>query len=240
MGKVRFFTGVYLIVIGCFITYSKIIRNCKKKYILFFIIQISEIIFVAQTRSITVGVIISLIIVTFIQIIKNRKNRMKFLGIILLISIIFLPYTISIINKLKSNNEDVGLIVRKNAINYMIEKSKESQFLGLGLYENSFEDFGYITGANKGYFYEDVGIFGFVFQYGFVGLIILGYIIIKIIVLTRRLGKNRISNTYYIQYCVYTIVILPFNCILNVDNQILYFLLTISLLESEFLEIEKI
>lgn len=238
--RIRFYTGSYLIIISILITFSYLLCNFKRKYFIYLVIQIFMLIFVSQTRSSIVILFITLILGLLINI--KDFNFKKFLKVFIMISfviILLMPYisklTDSIKDSLFNEYSDNGSIsIRIDAQKYMINKIKENPLLGVGMYDNTYQEAGNITGSVYKYYVADVGIIGFVFQYGILGLLVFVYLWIKMINSTYKIYKRKKeSSLYYIMFLLYNTIILPFNCILNIDNCILYLIITLCMMEKD-------
>lgn len=238
--RIRFYTGSYFIIISILLNFSFLLHNFKKKYFFYLIIQIIMLIFVSQTRS-SIAILFITFILTLLMYIKNFnwKKISKILIVIGLIIMVIMPYISALVNSINDSlfnkNSDNGSIsIRIDAQKYMIDKIKENPLLGVGMYDNSYEEAGSITGSEYKYYVADVGIIGFIFQYGILGFLIFLYLWVKMIILTYKIYKQKKENSlYYIMFLLYNTMILPFNCILNIDNCVIYLIITLCMMEKE-------
>ncbi|KIP21008.1 Lipid A core - O-antigen ligase [Anoxybacillus ayderensis] len=247
-GFTRFYDGAYFVTIGLFITISYLYKNYNRyekfKYYIAFLFQISYIVFVAQTRS---SIIPILIIIIFLLLSKLSVNNVLsyfkvafflFLGVIILA-----PYVTNILDSIKVdlNRTDGSAYIRIQAKEYMKEKIKENPILGLGLYHGEYEEGKYLNGSIYKYYAEDVGIIGFIFQYGFVGLLLYIVMIARFIYFTYRIFKHsREKSILYLIFCIYSCTQIPFSVPLNVDNNLIYLIILMVLIQLEYYEVRKI
>lgn len=238
--RIRFYTGSYFIIISILLNFSFLLHNFKKKYFVYLIIQIFMLIFVSQTRS-SIAILFITFIGTLLIYIRNFnwKKVSKILMIVVLIIIIIMPYISSLVSSINDSlfnkySDNGSISIRIDAQKYMIDKIKENPLLGVGMYDNAYQEAGSITGSAYKYYVADVGIVGFVFQYGILGLLIFMYLWIKMIILTYKIYKRKKENSlYYIMFLLYNTIILPFNCILNIDNCIIYLIITLCMMEKD-------
>lgn len=113
----------------------------------------------------------------------KSKKMMNFLTVTFIVALfgggILEEYVNTIVN------QDVGTKVRVLAIDYYIEKLKETPILGIGvidpLYNSTFEELlrgglNRLGGTNQ-YYIEDIGLIGFICQYGILAVIPIFYMI---------------------------------------------------------------
>lgn len=232
--NLRFYTGSYLIVLSLFMTIEFLLIEFNKKKFIALVIQITYILFVVQTRSITIGLIITAIIYSLINLKYVKPKQIVAISIcLILLYPVFSPYIKDVIESSVitiNEKESSSYTARSEGSTYMMNKLKESQLFGLGLYHNDYEEGKSVTGVDNKYYADDVGIIGYIFQFGYLGLIIYIVLTINMIKLVLKID-DRSKRCYYTFYIIYSIVLLPFNCIMNITNCILYTMITLSMIE---------
>ncbi|MEB2289971.1 O-antigen ligase family protein [Priestia megaterium] len=241
-GFVRFYDGSFFITVGLFCTISYLYNKPKSlekiKYYTAFFLQIVYLIFVAQTRSsiLTILVIITILLISKVSL-KNISNTFKVGALLVVGSLILFPYVQNVFFSLKediSRNEGTAYI-RVQATDYMKEKIKENPLFGVGLYNAKYVEGDSIDGSIYKYYPEDVGITGFTFQYGLAGLILYIAMMIKLIYFTYKIFKgNRKKSIFYIILCLYFCFQMPFTIPLNVDNNLIYIAIIMGLIQIDY------
>lgn len=241
-GFTRFYDGAYFIVIGLFITISYLYANYNKsgklKYYLAFLLQISYIVFVAQTRSSIIPILGIIILVLLSRLsFNNVLSYFKVLAMLIIGLIILMPYITDVINSIKTDvaRTDGSAQIRVQAKEYVAEKIKENPIFGTGLYNAQYEEGQWINGSIYKYYAEDIGIKGFIFQYGYVGMILYLVMIGRFLYLSFRIFKyNREKGILYVIFCAYSCLQMPFTVTLNVDNTLIYLVMFMALIQIDY------
>ncbi|WP_026692798.1 O-antigen ligase family protein [Peribacillus kribbensis] len=243
----RFFDGAFFITLGLFLTISFIFKNKglinNIKYYFAFLLQIIYIIFVAQTRNAIIPILLIIIILLLLKLKLNNVASFFKVGIVLIAGIIFLaPYVLNIFDSVlyDINRTEGTAAIRSQAKQFIEEKIKEKPIFGYGLYNNNFFEGQYITGSINKYFAQDVGIIGFVFQYGYIGLLLYVWMLIRIIFYSYKLFIiNQGISVFYLSFCLYLCLTSAFTITLNVDNTLIYLVIFMALLENEYINLYK-
>lgn len=233
----RFFGGFPLVITSFFLFVEEFFcsKKLKAKFtvIIILMIQYYYIIFITKTRNIFVAVSIAFIVLLIIQ--KKYRGYKKLLIMIitgLIVTVFFKDYLIQLIELSLNDTTGTGQD-RIEYINYVLDNISKSFYLGYGLTSPQFEKVTY-------HIHDDIGIFGFLFEFGIFGIIILISIIFKFILMTLKIYRINPNKSYYfIIYIVYTIIIMPFNCVLNVGELIIFFIISLTLLENEYKKLDK-
>ena len=249
-GEVRFFNGISLITLGFFITLSLLFekKSLKNRVILSssIVLQLSFIIFVAQSRNIILPLVFILLLVLIKEMISNDVKKIFLNGSIILILIISVfPYfkemTDSILNDI--GRDSGSAYIRVLSQEYFLDKIKQNLFLGYGLFSDSYAYGSFLKGTYYKYFAEDVGLIGLTFQFGVIYSLIYILVFLKIILGAFNNKFNKKEKMWVIYFSVFTLLYSPFSVLLNVDNSLLIFILFISLYDSitskKRLEIEE-
>ncbi|WP_054199118.1 O-antigen ligase family protein [Clostridium baratii] len=230
-GKMRFYSGFTMVVPSFFIAFSNFFEIKKIRYkflsIVMILIELAYFLYVTKTRNIIFAIVFSFIFVILIQ--KKYKKLYKLVIAMFLLTVaiiffkdIFLTLIESSINDPATGND------RLNTISFIFDNIKNSLFLGLGMYSPEITEIPLKI-------HVDVGVIGFFFEYGIIGICLLIWIIVKVIKKIIYLYKINSSDVYmFIGYFTYTIIILPFNCMLNLKEVIVYFILMYTLLETKY------
>lgn len=233
-GTTRFFYGSYFVLISIFITLEILFAKFEKKAFISLLIQISFILFVCQTRSMIIALIATVIIYIFtnLRFIKLKK-LIQIIVSLIIISPFFSSQIKTIMNSTLETIQDKSsssYVSRELGMQYMMTKLEESPVFGLGLYNSRYDSAAFITGAENKYYADDIGIIGFLFQYGYTGVAL--YIILTINIILRIVKiQDKNKKLYYSMFIIYNSTILPFNCILNISNCIIYLIITLCMME---------
>ena len=207
----------------------------KTKVLIFLIPLIYYTVNISDTRSSGITLLGTILIIIWLNTKQriNKKELKIFWNIIsIFISgiLIFIGYRYinEVIGRSIAINESSS-INRIGAINYYINKFIEEPLFGYGLYSTSYEYGLILTGANLHYYADDIGVFGYIFQYGTFGIILGIYFVTLINKIIKRLDKY--SKNKYLGIYIYFIIILPFNILLNLDTGMLYLCLFMGCIE---------
>ncbi|AYA78082.1 hypothetical protein DOE78_23250 [Bacillus sp. Y1] len=240
--SVRFFTGMSLIIfasfisLGCFLTVER--KKIKYLYLISFFIQVSHLFFVAQTRNLTIALIF---VYTIVIILYSKGNVFKkIFSALILISVGFIIFGSFINNIIQSivgeldlyNTGNGTLYVRMLELDFVWSSIKENTLFGVGFYSGHFSKAPEILGTAYNYYTSDIGIFGFVFYLGMVGLIITLKYSVKLFKQTFIALKVNISiGVILLLFTLYISIISPFNYIYNLEIQIIYLIIFTCILE---------
>lgn len=237
--RLRITLFAILINIAFLISYGEVLKNgikTSKLFIFNFIIALYFIIFIQQTRSIILIIAICIFIgflVKFLRYIKKGTKELLFLIIIcfsFLGTITIFPYT----SMYESLEKDYGVVAREQAIDFYIAQIKEKPLFGMGIIKPIKGDQSYslVHGPLGIYYKDDVGIIGFVNNFGIIGLGWYIFIMYKSYKLLRRLYINKLLNQNIELLLVYIYIVCSTGNIIIMDPQrILFFPLLLSLLE---------
>lgn len=234
---IRFYNGFTVVIPSFFILASYILKkSSRSKIVLSLSILLLEFFYltnVTKTRNIIICIIIALFMTFLIQ--KKYKHIYKVIFFIFIIILGFLFFK-NIINSLwgLTVNDTVATgQSRINTISYIFKTIHLSPILGLGMYSPKFDLVPYQVQV-------DVGLFGFGFEFGIVGLIWAMVMFIKIIKkIIYIYNKSPEDSYFFIGYFIYSIVILPFNCLFNYKELIVYFVIIYALLETKYAKVKE-
>lgn len=228
--------SIAIILLTNYLFYPDIKYKSKTKLLISMIPLVYYTIYISSTRSSSIALLGTILLIIWLNN-KERINKKELkiywnlISFFMFVILIFIgyKYSIEIIGNSVSMNESSS-INRIGAINHYIDKFIEEPLFGYGLYNTSYEYGLTLTGANLRYYADDVGIFGYIFQYGLIGIVLLihiGISINKIIMSLDKYNKNKYLGIY-----IYFIILLPFNILLNLDTGMLYICLFISCMET--------
>jgi O-antigen ligase len=243
-GDVRFIEGYVLIVIASFLALSKVFEtkeNSKYIYLSAFILFQVYFLYVSQIRS---SFFICLILYIIILCIQYKRNPLLYTGLgvfgILVLFILIGDKVLNLIfyalNDIKFSSSEGNLYIRLEAIGFVLEEIKLSPIFGLGLYNGKLENYQEIVGISQRFYLSDIGIFGFLFQFGVVGVILTVFILVYLFkIILKFLKTHKEKSYFYIMFINYFILIVIFNYIFNMETSVIYFVLTLALLEQDSL-----
>lgn len=240
-GKLRIISGSSLVVFAFIIAFSDLIskRKCRKCLLLVCALLLYDICFIIQTRSTIFTVIVTSIFLIWIRINKRVmsgiiKNVINF--VILLIIAYLAFYYIQLVVADSIEMKEVSSIQRIGAIKFYISQLKKHPILGYGMFREDFVLGRKLTGFDYEYYIDDVGIVGYIFQFGITGFIFIVYLIIKIIANIKVISNENKIVLYGI--FLYVIIKLPFNCFLNISSAMIYVPIFLAVLEVSYEERE--
>lgn len=228
----RFFGGFPIVITSFFLFADDFfyINNWKKN--IFSVVSLGMeyyyILAITKTRNIFLAITIALIMLLILQ--KKYRGYKKFvliIGVLVIGYMLFKDYLWNLIelsiNDTTGTGED-----RMIYINYVLSNIKKSFYMGFGLTSPQFQAVTY-------HIHDDIGIFGYYFEFGVIGVIWAIYMIGKFMIMTFKIYIIKPQKSYYfISYIIYTIVIMPFNCVFNVNELIVFFIISLALLENEY------
>lgn len=236
-GVTRFYDGAFFITVGFFLTISYIYKGNLKYYIPL-LLQLSYLVFVAQTRSAIIPIILIIIIIIISKVsIRNVSRNLKLIAIFVFGMLALSPYISDVFESINNdlNRTEGSAYIRVMAQEYMVQKIEENPFLGVGLYHNDFQEGKVIDGSIYSFYAEDVGIIGFIFQYGLMGLIVLIWMLFRFLKISYLLFKiNRADSVLYFSMSLYLSFQLPFVTPLNIDNYLLYIIILMGLIQAQY------
>lgn len=233
-GKFRLIAGSTLVVSAFIIAFSDLISNrkYKKTLVAICIILLYNICFIIQSRSTVFPVLIISAVLIWVKI-NTKFVSDIFLNIVKLILLIIVGYlAIKYIQNIVSdsiNMKEASSIQRIGEINFYYNQFKKNPVLGYGLFRDDFTEGRKLTGYDLKYYVDDVGIVGYIFQFGLIGIFFMGYLTIQIIIGINNGSKKNKMLLYGI--LIYAILKLPFNCYLNISSAMVYVSIYLAVLE---------
>lgn len=160
------------------IVFSKNVdKQLKKRCVVLVIVGCIYNIYVSQTRS-TLAIMAAITVVILLKS-SNKNVLMKIIlagtSILLLLVMIF-----SLKEMFQYSSTDYSIYHRVGAINFYLDRFKESPIFGNGLLRDTPTSpiNNYLVHGSSGYTYIDVGVIGFVGHFGLLGLVSYGYLIV--------------------------------------------------------------
>ena len=150
------------------------------------------------------------------RLINKRKIQKILIALVLFCVFLYMPIT-SFINQMI--NADAGLLVRVEAYSYYFNQFLTKPLLGMGLIDPnaSITNYYLVAGIRANglsqYYLDDIGILGFINQFGLVGICLLIYLIRTMFQFIFE-DKNQIiieNLMLFIVYCIMNIALLPTN-----------------------------
>jgi len=231
VGSTIFAIGLLLIIGDVISTYG---RKGSLKYIVAAIITGYNILFIIQTRSLNFAIIASICFCIY-RTIDTKKFRGKqkiwwrlTSGAILIVIVIWsIGYVGEIIGASLSNNESSS-INRLGAYQYYLQLFSQYPLFGIGMIRNQAIDGLAQAGIAMKYYIDDIGLIGYLAQYGLVGFLCFLIWMKKVLKYLHANGDNA-----YWSILLFLIFLLPFNCLLNMDVGVLYIAFFFAMLVKE-------
>ncbi|MFD4705096.1 O-antigen ligase family protein [Gottfriedia sp. NPDC058432] len=243
-GEVRFYQGVNIVILSLFMSFNRLItgKNVSLIMILICITNLFYIIIVANSRTLTIPIMVAIM---FIFIIQRKFNR--YIVFCLAVISFFYFFILNENNLLKSiftllvediSNKSGTFDVRLHEIEFYLTEVFKSPILGRGLLIESHYPSYIALGKQMEYFLSDVGIIGFFFKFGLVGLMIIFSLIVLMIKNIKYLRKNHISKFDFIGYFIYLLISIWFVPLFDNTGSLLCLAFVLSLIDYEVLQIK--
>lgn len=235
--KIRFFYGFTVVIPSFFILVSYIFKksSISKKLLTFsvLLLQFFYLANITKTRNVMIAVVITAFVIFLIQ--KKYRYIYKIIFLVFAVALMLVLFK-DIINDLweitVSDTTGTGES-RVNTVDFILKTIKLSPILGLGMYSPKFS-------LIPSQIHVDVGILGFAFEFGIMGLI---WAIVMFIMIIKKMiyiyKKSPEDSYFFIGYFVYSIAILVFNCLFNFRELIVYFSIIYALLETKYTSIKE-
>lgn len=194
-----------LIIFSLLISWGQLRANNKNKlhYINFYI-SLIYVIFICQTRMTTIAILTTIFLTILFR--KFSKGIRKLIIGIIAIVVIIAPFKIG---KIFSNDDSGSVYARTYAIEYYTRQFLTQPIFGIGVLpdDNTSILIYEILHGNKGYAnITDVGLVGFIFQFGIVGILLLVYLT-KIVYNALKKNNTHKDKYYSLLSCIIYILI---------------------------------
>ena len=200
-----------------------------KLLVLFFVLCFS-IFTIAQTRSASFCYLVTMLFFFFKLYLQDRlkktfgKKNLILLCIVLAIVGIYIGYnyvSVEIGNSIEANES--SSVKRMYAYEYYWGLFKEYLIAGIGITEGTLNALS-VSGVYDKLYKDDIGIIGFLAEFGLLGLLGLVYFINSV---SRKLKQH--PYLPHVIFSLQLLILLPFNCPLNIDTGIFYFALFLAM-----------
>lgn len=181
-GTPRFGIGTEIVIISLFVSFASIFKSRRLNFTSLLCISLGliQLIAINKTRSVLLYVFFSIIVFLFLSL----KLQYKFIAITILALCLFMlfPAIPDIANSVTEYiNGDGSILIRLEAIDFYMNQFYHHPLIGMG-FISSHGDYWYLgTGYENRYFYNDVGLVGFLVQFGSMGLLLACYFFIHCI-----------------------------------------------------------
>lgn len=180
----------------------------KVFHIIFCIWSILLLAFIAQHRAPTIILVISYIAAFFLWR-GNVANKMA--GFVLLIVLIsaftstaVFQSSISVLTGEDTNASTSTLAIRESGQQYYLDKIQDSPLFGFGIPNDDYFPATLAAGEASNYYLADNGVYGFLYQLGFFGLLWLAITYVDAIRLAIRICRRN-GDFSYLQYFIFEI-----------------------------------
>lgn len=247
----RFFDGYILIMFSYLISFSsifdKLISNKKSVfYLTVSAIEFISIVLVSQTRNFIISILITSVVVIIFQK-KYKKWLLISIGMFIILVSILVNIDInigltslldSLIYDLKNKVGTVGFRIRELA--FYMDSFLKNMLSGMGYYNDRFYGYEYITGLNQLFYTNDVGMIGYIFHTGCIGIAIFIILIVKLFKIFVSLRNNNI-NGYLIAMSLLAFIMSGMVSTFYIDdiNSILYIGIMLAIIEYYYKQLMK-
>lgn len=181
----------YILIISFPIIFAYILKNTHRWLVLMHLLTTAVCFFFitdnAALRLVFFGVLFVEFIASKVSDIRNENNRKVVKWVILICIGVVLASGVVGSYIQTFLEDDVGSQIRTHAMEYYWEQFKEKPLLGMGIYDDTADPTLYKLmhgamsplGGMSQYYIEDVGIVGYINQFGIVGLLIMTSIVWK-------------------------------------------------------------
>lgn len=232
--------GIRIIVAGPFFSLASIIAldyfaaTKIKKYLVFFVILLYNIIRINQSRSMLLAEILAVAIYIFITYIENKKKNISNIFRITIAIVIMLIAAIWIVSYARTlfvSSYAIGessTVKRLEAYSYYYSLFKEHSILGIGMIRNQFYNGWATYGVMQKLYVDDIGIVGFIAQWGCLGICML-------YVWLRAYTKicDKVNRPFNWSILALLGALLPFNTFFNMDWGIIYTVIILLIISSD-------
>lgn len=205
-GNVRFTEFSVLMTLVMFMTINIVIENKKLSmterviHYTALVIQLYTLVLIAQNR-LNLGVAVFIIALAFwFWQSRFSRRQMVIVGIFGLVGLVALIYKMGIFsgsgdgNVITETLEEItnvsgNLGIRYNAANFYIKNLSGHWLLGYGSLNLNLPQAIWLTGRKFLYYMVDVGIIGFVYKFGLIGLVLTFALMIRGLVIARRVYR---------------------------------------------------
>lgn len=222
-GTLRFDVGKNIVFIGMIASLTKLIRNEHSKIdVLNIVLGTIHICFVMKTRTVVFYFLILFALCPFF--VAGAKVKWKWVSVVLfvitsLFAVAFFQKLVNVWISLWS--DDVGNVVRIEAIQFYLKQFCESPIFGMGFISNNSDSLvsNLLKGENGNFYRDDVGLIGLMNEFGIVGVFWLGCFFKKTLWFVR--GKADLSSNVVKMLIVYSVISLPNLCVMDSQRVIL-------------------
>lgn len=244
-GSARFLAGENLLYFSIFIIIQKILNSPQEKLhhslglYLGLLVILAAIIVVGKTRMIIFGLIIAILFVYLVQ--KNWRHKKYFIFGLMIIAIGLSFSENNLITALFSSASDE---IKNNSGNYnyrllevefYLNQLSGRWMLGVGRISYHYKYLiDNVYGEKFPFWFSDVGVLGYVFIYGLIGLFILGLLFFKCFRILNHIKKD--DNSFYaiMGYFVFALAIFPTIPLYVQNEPMLYLVILLALINHAY------
>ena len=235
-GQLFILVSYYLTLYSTILLFDEVFsKKIKIRYVAMFIINVVNIIFIMKFRAQMLGIVFAIVIVSLFQ--KRIKKIWIFLvSFVILLGLvsqsnIFIFDTINkLVNEIQTQTGTSA--IRFEAIKYFVENTH--LLFGVGglldhRYAANFADFGY--------YISDVGIFGWYYKYGLIGISIYIYFMFTILKSGIVRKKGEIVDIQPSSLAFLVFLITTSLTLVKLDTHTFYYAIMFSIMESNYYNI---
>ncbi|MGK0701212.1 O-antigen ligase family protein [Priestia flexa] len=183
----RFYQGVNIVIFSLILGIQRILEKGKTNIILVVICSVNffYVLVVANSRSLTIPLLVALLYVLFIQQ-KFKKTIIIYALLGLSIYLfnsnddnLFIKTFSLLINDISNNDGTIGF--RLKEINYYLSQVSENFILGMGILSESHSPSYFVLGKQFNYYLSDIGMIGFFFKFGIIGVVLVCTIVLSML-----------------------------------------------------------
>ncbi len=210
-GTLRFDVGKNIVFIGLIISFVKVFRQEYSRLdLLNIFLGVLHIVIVMKTRSVGFYFLSLLFLGPFLITKVQKKWKFLIFEISFCALLLFVIYFENLSSELDLLwNDDVGNVVRQDAIKFYLNQFYDNPVLGMGFIDSNKDNAvsHLLRGLNLQYYRDDVGVIGFLNAFGVVGFIWLIVFLKKTISMVR--GKFDYASNVVKMLVAYCIITLP-------------------------------
>ena len=229
-GSIRIDFGLIVNYLAVLISIGRIIekRKIRKSFFVLALVAI-QMIFVTQTRSAIIAVVI-VVLIDFLFIKKRSRQSCIVIGLLIVLLFGLMLFNSTVIIESTSNTllTDISISHRFKEIEYYFNQFLSNPFLGTGFLSTSVSSKNaYILfGPTLSYYRDDVGIVGLINQWGCLGLL---WCIFFLGTAMKQIKNN--SGSIYLRNLLFFIIITLVNMSFMDPQRIMYIFFLIVFLE---------
>ncbi|SUV02259.1 Lipid A core - O-antigen ligase and related enzymes [Priestia megaterium] len=238
-GEVRFYQGVNIVIFSLVLGIQRVLEKGKVSIMLAVACSVNffYILVVANSRSLTIPLLIALLYILFLQ---KKFNKTIIIYALLGFSIylfnskdsnLFIKTFSLLINDISNNDGTFGFRIKE--INYYLSEISRNFVLGMGILSESHSPSYFALGKQFNYYLSDIGMIGFFFKFGIIGVLLVCAIVLSMIKKNLYLWQKKVYRFDLIAYVIYLLFAMWFVPLFDNASSLLCICIALALIDYE-------